>query len=118
MSAKSYAIVQTGGKQYRVSKDETIDVELLKVEVGSKVEFKEVLFYHDGKNPSVGAPSVAGCTVKGELIGEVPGPKVTSVKYKRRKNQRRKWGHRQHYSRVKITEIKQTKPRAKKEEEK
>lgn len=101
-----YAIIETGGKQYRVEKDDVIDVELLTSEAGSKVEFNNVLFLHNGKTPKVGNPYIAKAAVLGELMGESKGPKVISFKYKQRKGVRRKVGHRQHYSRVKITEIK------------
>lgn len=104
MSSNSYAIIKTGGKQYRVAQNDVIDVELLDAELGAKVEF-DVLFFHDGSDSHVGTPSVAGCTVKGELLDIVKGEKITSVKYKKRKNCRKKWGHRQSYARVKITTI-------------
>ncbi len=94
LSSNSYAIIKTGGKQYRVAQDDVIDIELLDAEPGAKVEFSEVLFFHDGATAHVGTPSVAGCTVKGELLDIVKGEKVTSVKYKKRKNCRKKWGHR------------------------
>ncbi len=100
-----YAIIETGGKQYRVEKDEVLDVELLDSEEGKTVEFTKVLFINDGKQIKVGAPYVAKSSVKGELVGEVKGEKVISFKYKRRKGIRRKVGHRQTYHRVKITEI-------------
>jgi large subunit ribosomal protein L21 len=100
-----YAIIETGGKQYRVEKDEVLDVELLDSEAGKAVEFTKVLFINDGKHIKVGAPYVAKSSVKGELIAEVKGEKVISFKYKRRKGVRRKVGHRQKYHRVKITEI-------------
>ena len=100
-----YAIIETGGKQYRVEKDDVIDVELLESEKGQAVEFKNVLFFNDGKHAKVGSPYVAKATVKGELLMESKGPKVISFKYKQRKGGRRKVGHRQKYSRVKITEI-------------
>ncbi len=103
---KMYAIIESGGKQYRVEQDDVIDVELLEAETGSKIEFKNVLFFHNGKAPKVGNPYVAKATVIGELICEAKGPKEISFKYKQRKGVRRKVGHRQHYSRVKITEIK------------
>ena len=99
-----YAIIQTGGKQYRVEKGDTIEVELLGVESGA-VEFNEVLLLNDGKTAHVGTPHVAKCLVKGEVIGDKKGPKVVSFKYKRRKNYHRKVGHRQKYSVVKITDI-------------
>lgn len=100
-----YAIIETGGKQYRVEKDDVIDVELLESEKGNVVEFTNVLFFNDGKNAKVGSPYVAKAIVKGELIKESKGPKVISFKYKQRKGVRRKVGHRQKYHQVKITEI-------------
>jgi len=100
-----YAIIETGGKQYRVEKDDVIDVELLESEKGQSVEFTNVLFFNDGKNVKVGSPYVAKALVKGQLLMESKGPKVISFKYKQRKGVRRKVGHRQKYHRVKITEI-------------
>ena len=100
-----YAIIETGGKQYRVEKDDVIDVELLDSEAGNPVQFTNVLFFNDGKNAKVGSPYVAKAVVKGQLLMESKGPKVISFKYKQRKGVRRKVGHRQKYSRVKITEI-------------
>ena len=99
-----YAIIQTGGKQYRVKQGDIIDVELLETN-DNVVEFKEVLFVNDGKAALVGKPHVPGFLVKGEFIGEAKGPKVVSFKYKRRKNSHTKHGHRQKYARVKITGI-------------
>jgi large subunit ribosomal protein L21 len=105
MSKKDmYAIIRSGGKQYRVKKGSVIDVELLKDSLGSEVEFKDLLFVHNGDNALVGGPHVSGYVVKGEHVEVVSGPKVTSVKYIPG-NHRRKFGHRQHYSRVKITEV-------------
>lgn len=103
-----YAIIRTGGKQYRVAKDDVLDVELLGAEDGANVEFKDVLFLFDGdknEKPKIGKPSVSGCTVTAEVIGTVPGPKIVSIKYKPSHHQYRKFGHRQHYSRIKITAI-------------
>ena len=99
-----YAIIQTGGKQYRVEKGDQIEVELLGAQSGA-IEFKEVLMFNDGKIAHIGTPHVAKCLVKGEVLGEKKGPKVVSFKYKRRKNYRRKVGHRQKYAVVKITDI-------------
>lgn len=105
MSKKDmYAIIKTGGKQYRVKEGSVIDVELLDDALGSVVEFKELLFVHNGDNALVGGPVVAGYVVKGEHLDVVSGPKITSIKYIP-SNHRRKFGHRQHYSRVKITEV-------------
>lgn len=108
-----YAIIKTGGKQYRVAKDDVIDVELLETELGAQVEFEEVLFVNNGTDTLVGEPSVAGYIVKGEVIGNSAGPKVVSLKYKPRQHSKRKWGHRQHYSRIKILEIGSAKIEAK-----
>lgn len=100
-----YAIIKTGGKQYRVAKGDMIDVELLHLDQGSAVEFNEVLFVNDGSNAHVGEPLVAGYIVKGEIIGDAAGPKITSLKYRPRGHTQKKWGHRQRYTRVKITDI-------------
>jgi len=101
-----YAIIETGGKQYRVEKGDIIDVELLgQLDNGSKVEFKEVLFLNNGNKSIVGTPHIAQCLVNGEFIEQVKGPKVIAYKYKERKNVRKKVGHRQKYARVRITEI-------------
>ncbi len=100
-----YAIIESGGKQYRVEKGDVIDVELLETEKGSKVEFKTVLFLNTQSAAKVGAPYVKGSLVKGELVDTVKGPKEITFKYKQRKGIRKKAGHRQKYSRVKITEI-------------
>lgn len=100
-----YAIIQTGGKQYRVEQGDEIDVELLKSEENGKVSFNHVLLCNDGKETHVGTPKLENFLVEGELLGNVKGPKVIAFKYKRRKNYRLKKGHRQKYHRVKITQI-------------
>lgn len=101
-----YAIIKSGSKQYRVRKGDVIQVELLQAEPGQDVEFREVLFYGDGAGKAhVGKPTVSGCVVKGQYVDIASGPKVQSMKYKRRKNSYRKFGHRQHYSQVKILDI-------------
>lgn len=99
-----YAIIETGGKQYRVEKGDVIDVELLDTKAGEKVEFN-VLFVNNEGAAKIGNPRVAQSVVQGELIQEVKGPKEIAFKYKQRKPFRRKVGHRQRYARVKITEI-------------
>lgn len=98
-----YAIIETGGKQYRVQEGDEIHVELLDVE--GEIKFDKVLFVHDGKKPHVGTPNLAKCVVQGEVIGMEKGPKVIAFKYKKCKNYRRTVGHRQKYSRVKIKKI-------------
>jgi large subunit ribosomal protein L21 len=101
-----YAIIETGGKQYRVEKDDVIEIELIDAKhAGDKVEFKNVLFLNTGSEIKIGNPHLSQSTVQAEFVQEISGPKVTAFKYKRRKPNRRKVGHRQHYSRVKITEI-------------
>lgn len=98
-----YAIIKTGGKQYRVQVGDVIDVELLKAEKSGQIEFKEVLLFHNGREAKVGAPHVANAIVHAEVVDQVRGPKVVSYKYKKRKNYHRKVGHRQNYIRAKIT---------------
>lgn len=100
-----YAIIKTGGKQYRVENGDVIDVELLDSEQGTEVSFPEVLFVSDGSSAKVGVPTVANARVKGEVLEEVAGEKVVALKYRRRKGSRCKRGHRQRYARVKITEV-------------
>jgi large subunit ribosomal protein L21 len=100
-----YAIIKTGNKQYRVKAGDVIDVELLNAEKNGKIEFTDVLLFHDGKEAKVGAPAVSNIVVRGEVLDLVRGPKTIAYKYKKRKNYRRKVGHRQNYTRIKITEF-------------
>lgn len=102
MHAK-YAIIETGGKQYRVQEGDVIDVDLFETE--KSVTFDKVLLFSDGVQPHVGMPYLPKYRVQAELIGEVKGTKVISFKYKSCKNYRRTVGHRQKYCRVKITKI-------------
>lgn len=100
-----YAIIETGGKQYRVEKGDIIDVELLDVKDDKKVKFTNVLFTNNNGTVKIGKPHIANSAVQGEMIQEVKGPKEIAFKYKQRKPFRRKVGHRQRYTRVKITDI-------------
>lgn len=100
-----YAIIKTGGKQYQVKTGDVIDVELLNANEGAQIEFKDVLFVYDGSVSQIGAPILQDFVVTGEVLGLSSGPKITSVKYKPSHTQCRKFGHRQHYLRVKITGI-------------
>ncbi len=101
-----YAIIKSGSKQYCVTAGDVIDVELLGAQKNGKVEFNEVLFFSDGSQSKVGSPTLSKAIVHAEVIDDVRGPKVIAYKYKKRKRStRRKVGHRQHYSRVKITEL-------------
>lgn len=102
-----YAIIKTGGKQYKVKKGDVINVELLDITPDQPVEFKDVLFLNNGEETKIGLPNVENCIVRGEFIGETKGDKVVIFKYKRRKSWHKKKGHRQKYTQVKITEIAQ-----------
>jgi len=99
-----FAVIRTGGKQYRVAAEDVVRLDRQAGEPGSVVEFPEVLVV-GGDAPVVGTPVVAGATVAGEVLDHVRGPKVIAFKKRRRKNSRRKRGHRQEYSLVRITEI-------------
>jgi large subunit ribosomal protein L21 len=100
-----YAIIETGGKQYKVKKGDVIDIELLNDTEKKQFAFDQVLFINDGATVKIGQPRVTTYKVIGEVIDQVKGPKVVAYKYKQRKNYRRKVGHRQSYSRVKIVDI-------------
>jgi large subunit ribosomal protein L21 len=100
-----YAVIRTGGKQYRVAPGDTITIEKLAANAGDTVAFEDVLLVGDGETIHVGAPTVAGATVAGMLKEQARGPKVISFKKRRRQNSRRKKGHRQDLSVVSITEI-------------
>ncbi len=100
-----YAIIKTGSKQYRVEKGTVIDVELLSGNPGDAIEFKDVLLLNNNNNIVIGAPLVKNGLVTGEIVGPVAGEKLITLKYKQRKNTERKKGHRQKYTRVKITSI-------------
>jgi large subunit ribosomal protein L21 len=100
-----YAVIQTGGKQYRVQEGDLVQLDRLALEPGSAVQFDEVLLVADGENIQVGRPHVEGAQVAGEIIGQQTGEKIVIFKYKRRKGYRRKQGHRQLYTMVKITGI-------------
>jgi large subunit ribosomal protein L21 len=100
-----FAVLKTGGKQYRVAANDVLTVEKLAGEAGDTVEFQEVLML-GGDEPRVGAPFVAGAVVTAEVLEQFRGPKVISFKKRRRKHSsQRKRGHRQHLTRVRITDI-------------
>lgn len=96
-----HAVIKTGGKQYRVAADDVIQIEKLEGEAGDKIEFAEVLMVGD----KIGAPTVSGAKVVGEVVEQGRGPKTINFKKRRRQNSKRKKGHRQHLTKVKITEI-------------
>jgi large subunit ribosomal protein L21 len=99
-----FAVIKTGGKQYRVAADELIKVARVAGEPGDIVEFGEVLVV-GGDNVQLGTPSVSGATVAGEVVSHDRGPKIIAFKKRRRKNSRRKRGYREEFSLVRITEI-------------
>jgi large subunit ribosomal protein L21 len=99
-----FAVIKTGGKQYRVAAEDVIRVDRMTAEPGQVVEFGEVLML-GGETPTVGAPTVAGATVAGELLAHERGDKVIAFKKRRRKNSRRKRGSRHEFSLIRITEI-------------
>ena len=103
-----YAVIQTGGKQYRVEPGKTVVVERLAGEAGAKVEFDQVLLVSsgDGGSVSVGKPTVAGAKVTGEIVEQTRGDKLVVFKFRRRKNYVRRNGHRQDVTVVKVNEIK------------
>jgi large subunit ribosomal protein L21 len=100
-----FAVIKTGGKQYKVAAENQITVMLLEGEAGAKVTFSEVLALFDGETSHVGAPHVAGASVVGEIVEQARGPKVYAFKKRRRKNSKRKRGHKQDLTIVKILEI-------------
>jgi len=100
-----YAVIQTGGKQYKVAKDDVFTVEKLAGEAGATVEFDKVLLVGDGDKATVGAPIVSGATVAAEIIEQTRGDKVVVFKKKRRQNYRRRNGHRQDLTLLRVTEI-------------
>ncbi len=98
------AVIRTGGKQYRVTEGDVIEIEKIAGDKGAKVEFDEVLLV-GGDKVKVGKPTVKGAKVAGEIVGQERGDKIVVFKFKRRKKYRRKAGHRQEHTQVKITGI-------------
>lgn len=102
---EAYAVIQTGGKQYMVKKGETLNVEHLEAEKGATVELTSVLALHDGTTLKVGAPELAGASIKAEVIDQKLDDKVVSFKKHRRKGYSRKVGHRQELTVIKIGDL-------------
>jgi large subunit ribosomal protein L21 len=100
-----YAVVTSGGKQYRVEAGSELVVERLTDDAGSTITFDRVLLVGDGEDVTVGTPTVQGASVSGTVLGEVLGPKLIVFKFKQKATYRRKNGHRQHLTRVRIDEI-------------
>ncbi len=100
-----YAVIVTGGKQYRVSQGDKVRVEKLDVEEGSSVELDRVLMVVDGDDVKIGAPTLAGGKVTAEVKGHGRGDKVEIIKFRRRKHHMKRQGHRQAYTELEITGI-------------
>jgi len=100
-----YAVIETGGKQYRVQEGDVITIEKLKVEAGEKIEFDKVMVLSDGKEVQVGAPYLAETKVFGSVVENGKAQKVIIFKYKSKKDYRKKQGHRQPYTMVEITSL-------------
>ena len=101
----SFAVIETGGKQYKVSAKNILKVEKLNILKGNKVEFKKVLLVNDDKTIEVGNPTVSGASVEGLLLENIKDKKIIVFKKRRRQNSRKRYGHRQLLSKVQITKI-------------
>jgi len=101
----SFAVIQTGGKQYKVSASEIIKIERLDNEEGKTVEFKNVLFLNDDKNTEIGNPNIQGAKVEATILKNTKNKTILVFKKRRRKNSRKKYGHRQPISLIRITKI-------------
>ena len=100
-----YAVIQTGGKQYRVQQGDVIFVEKLDCQAGESVSFDQVLLVGGDEGTKIGAPVVEGAKVEGKALAKVKGQKIIVYKYKSKKNERKKQGHRQPYTKVEITAV-------------
>ncbi len=100
-----YAVIATGGKQYKVEEGKNVRVEKVEGDVGSEVTFDQVLLVGTGSEPKIGAPNVNGATVAGKITAQDRARKVIVYKKKRRKGYEKRYGHRQPYTEVKITKI-------------
>ena len=101
----SFAIIETGGKQYKVSASNILKVEKLNIQKGGKVEFKKVLLLNDDKTTEVGNPTISGAVVEGLLLENIKDKKIIVFKKRRRQNSRKRYGHRQPLSKIQITKI-------------
>lgn len=100
-----YAVIKTGGKQYRVKEGDVLKIEQLAAEVGSSIDFAEVLMLTDGEKVTCGTPFVAKAVVKAEVLEHARHKKIKIIKFRRRKHHMKHMGHRQNYTQVKITAI-------------
>ncbi len=100
-----YAVIKSGGKQYRVQEGQTLKLEKLEIPTGETIEFDEVLLVANGDDVTVGAPLVAGAKVAAEIVSHGRGEKIRIIKFRRRKHLMKRQGHRQWFTEVKITGI-------------
>ena len=100
-----YAVIKSGGKQYRVQEGQTLKLEKIEVATGETIEFDEVLLVADGDDVNIGAPFISGAKVSAEIVSHGRGDKVKIVKFKRRKHHQKQMGHRQAYTEIEITGI-------------
>lgn len=100
-----YAIVKTGGKQFKAAEGDLLVVEKLEGEPGSAVELGEVLMVVDGGTTTVGSPFVKGAMVRGEIVRQAKGKKIDAYNYKAKKNERKRWGHRQPETHIRVTTV-------------
>ena len=100
-----YAVIKTGGKQYRVQQGDVIFIEKIDSQADEAVTFEEVLLVGDGETAKIGTPVVEGAKVEGKVLAQVKAKKIVVYKYKAKKNERKKQGHRQPYTKVEITAI-------------
>ena len=101
----SFAIIETGGKQYKVSASKILEIEKLDVKKGETIKFQNVLLLNDNKNTEIGNPSIEGATVEAKLLDNVKDRTILVFHKRRRKNSRKKNGHRQQHSKIQITKI-------------
>ena len=101
----SFAIIETGGKQYKVSASKILEIEKLNAKIGETIKFKNVLLLNDNNNTEVGSPSIEGASVEAKLLDEVKDRTILVFHKRRRKHSRKKNGHRQRHSKVQITKI-------------
>jgi len=100
-----YAVIVTGGKQYRVAKGDIIQIEKLEAEEGSSVDFDNVLMVGQGDDVRIGAPYVEGCKVSATVTSQMRGEKIEIIKFRRRKHHQKRTGHRQYLTQVEINDI-------------
>jgi len=101
----SFAIIETGGKQYKVSASKILEIEKINAKVGETIKFNNVLLLNDNKNTEIGSPKIDGATVEAKLLGNVKDRTVLVFHKRRRKHSRKKNGHRQRHSKIQITKI-------------